>query len=377
MVVMGRKHLTSVVRCSTLFTRARLGFTLVELLVVITIISMLMALLLPAVMSARGAARRTQCQNNLHNTSLAMLSQVAAQGRFPASGTFSLDGTKLYGSWVVALLAHLERADIASQWKREVSYSESPNRELASITIPVLVCPDDDTAVPGQGNLSYVVNGGFGWTYGSPIADCPSAFHVVNQPPISPIDLNGDGVTCPSQPSGSDATADKTLLFQLGLFFLENYPLGSGTVRHHTLDTIFDGTSNTIMIAENVRAGFDPLVGSNWACPEPTRNSFFVSGYVCKNLRCSAGGVDYARANDPSQEPYRLEAINASLDQAEGEAPWVSSRHIGGFHAAFADGHIQLNSERIFGDVYASLVSPQGIRIHGPLGQPILSDGSY
>ena len=62
------------------------AFTLVELLVVITIISMLMALLLPAVMSARTTARRVQCQNNIRNAGLAIIADTEAKGRFPASG---------------------------------------------------------------------------------------------------------------------------------------------------------------------------------------------------------------------------------------------------------------------------------------------------
>ncbi len=62
------------------------GFTLVELLVVITIIGILISLLLPAVQAAREAARSVQCMNNIKQMAMASLSHVEAQGHFPTGG---------------------------------------------------------------------------------------------------------------------------------------------------------------------------------------------------------------------------------------------------------------------------------------------------
>ena len=97
--------------------RAKRAFTLVELLIVITIIGILVALLLPAVQAAREAARMAQCENNLKQLSLAMLGFEQINRHFPSGGwgwnwTGDPDrgtGKEQPGGWVFAILPHLEQ----------------------------------------------------------------------------------------------------------------------------------------------------------------------------------------------------------------------------------------------------------------------------
>ena len=69
------------------------GFTLVEVLLVIAIISLLATLSIPAIQSAREAARRTQCTNNMHQFGLAFTGVESQQGAFPAAFTARLAKT--------------------------------------------------------------------------------------------------------------------------------------------------------------------------------------------------------------------------------------------------------------------------------------------
>lgn len=347
---------------------ARRGITLLETLVVFSTIGMLLALLLPAVQAAREAARRALCANNLRNVGLAVANEVNATRRMPASGNFSTSGTRFH-DWAVNILPYIERSDIAKQWRFDMPSDQPPNLPLAGTHIEVLICPDDDTVVRGHGNLSYVVNGGFACSMPE---DCPSVVHAPSGiPQFAKFDFNGNGVTCPqslamdTSPYGSD----KDLFFKTGLFFGENWPYGSGTMRHHTFDSIFDGLSKTIMLAEDLWAGYDTGDGG-WANPYPWRACFYVSGFVCESNDCSAGKVDWRRANTHTG-PAAVEAINGRLSAVEGASPWPSSRHPGGVSVVYCDGHVRFLDQDVDGAVYACLVTPQGSTVRGPLAQPI------
>lgn len=136
-------------------SRNRHGFTLVELLVVITIIGMLMALLMPAVQAARESGRRTQCQNNQKNLGLALMGYESTNKAFPAYQVYAQEqgnGWTL-GSWVVGVLSQLSRNDLYKKWS-DPSVSPKP-----APLLEVLVCPSEPPESSGTSAwLYYVVN---------------------------------------------------------------------------------------------------------------------------------------------------------------------------------------------------------------------------
>jgi prepilin-type N-terminal cleavage/methylation domain-containing protein/prepilin-type processing-associated H-X9-DG protein len=126
------------------------GFTLVELLVVITIIGILIALLLPAVQAAREAARRMQCQNNLKQVSLAMHNYHSAHNVLP----FAAYGHG-YGGWPKMTLPFLEQANLQVQWDESKSYESEPNLTICRASIPSLLCPSDVPTKSSWSNIAY------------------------------------------------------------------------------------------------------------------------------------------------------------------------------------------------------------------------------
>jgi prepilin-type N-terminal cleavage/methylation domain-containing protein len=135
--------------CSA-WQRSQAGFTLIELLVVVAIIGTLIGLLLPAVQSAREAARRTLCSNHVKQLALGCLQHEQARGHFPTNGwgygwVGDPDrgyGRKQPGGWAYNILDYIEHSDT-----RSIGLGDAPAKKRVALmqaiatVIPIFHCP--------------------------------------------------------------------------------------------------------------------------------------------------------------------------------------------------------------------------------------------
>ena len=140
----------------------RIGFTLVELLVVITIIAVLIALLLPAVQAAREASRRMQCGNHCKQIGLALHNYHNTFSTFPIgsrSGGVASKSRVAYGTnWRTSILAFLEQQPLVDRLNFETGSfcgsSENPfnggNEVLKRLSVPIYKCPSSTLTPFGE-----------------------------------------------------------------------------------------------------------------------------------------------------------------------------------------------------------------------------------
>ena len=365
-------------RIQTRAARRRRGFTLIELLVVISIIATLMSLILPAIQNARAAARRTQCLNNMRNVGLAVIAnatknrdQFPAYARFvpipPPSGTTANAGNTACGNvggtagvnWVVTCLAEMDRQDIYDRYDLTVSGTSTANVALAQIHIPILACPDDESAFQQPGGLSYVINAGF--TERS-VLDAYSAAVAAGRLPvqtqvhahdITPIDWNNDmefpGIPDPNFFDSEDAEITR----DTGISWLEV----SGDNFSQRINEIYDGMDSTLLLTENINAGWR----GTWSDPDVT-NCAFV--YAVDGTQTT--GADFQAPVIPTSPEY--DGLPNVMRYAGEGTPFPSSNHPGVVNAVMASGATRTISESIDRSVYERLMTPSGSQLRSITG---------
>jgi prepilin-type N-terminal cleavage/methylation domain-containing protein/prepilin-type processing-associated H-X9-DG protein len=118
----------------------RRAFTLIELLVVIAIIGLLAGLLVPAAQSARSAARRLQCQNNLKQLALAVSSYLASRNVLPMSAVAG-KGHGVNQSCFAMILPEIEQGPLFSAYNFLIENYDRSNTTVVATQIATLVCP--------------------------------------------------------------------------------------------------------------------------------------------------------------------------------------------------------------------------------------------
>jgi prepilin-type N-terminal cleavage/methylation domain-containing protein len=160
------------------------GFTIVELLVVIAIISILLAIILPAVQNARASARRTHCQNNLRQQSIAIQNHESQWRHIPTGGWGYLwlglsdrgSGKRQPGGWIYNLLPFCEADAVYQQAPTSLVFPPDPEavRRFAILPVPLLACPERRSGQNGPADQSYLYYGN------TPLEKCVRSDYAIN-----------------------------------------------------------------------------------------------------------------------------------------------------------------------------------------------------
>ncbi|WZP00917.1 DUF1559 domain-containing protein [Isosphaeraceae bacterium EP7] len=338
------------------------GFTLIELLVVISIIAVLIALLLPAVQSAREAARRIQCTNNMKQLGLATHTYISQTDLFPpgaTNGGFNFTSNGL--TWRAMILPQME----ANNQYNAINFSILNNLSgpaMATVwytSVAAFLCPSDGQ---GQSPVGFVPYGGPGGTVTTVTPPYPPNTPVggtgTQLVPVSNYLMSfGDnyaietlvGTTNPWEtPNASSAGVNPRIGYN-GWWGTSN---NSGSMRGFSdystggiasLASVTDGTSNTILYGEGLP-------------DEDANNEFwgFTGGGAGvtiplnwkSNARYDACVGNYNSVDWTCRYSYAARGFK--------------SRHPGGANFTFADGSVRFLKSSINRASYAAIGSRNG-----------------
>jgi prepilin-type N-terminal cleavage/methylation domain-containing protein len=315
------------------------GFTLVELLVVITIIGILIALLLPAVQAAREAARRMQCSNNLKQLALGCIAHESAQGCLPSAGwgwKWSGDPDRGFaklqpGSWLFNILPYTEQEPLRNLG---AGGSIAGRERTAATVVSAFYCPTRRTG------LAYP-------------AVTPNFFHNIKPTVLGRNDYVGSvGETAfraLGVGEGPGSTPDGDKLSESGWAIAYCGLIGNATgviLRRgqcHMAD-ITDGTSNTYLIGEKY------LDIDQYADPDNSDDQGWATGFDTGVIRFSGLLDADGKLMDSSQYCMpRQDQPGVVMHYNFGSA------HANGFHMAFCDGTVNAISYSIDLEVHRRL----------------------